>query len=98
MHSLTSQPTIVNGALLYQDSPLVRAVEKGYVLVVDEADKAPTQVTSILKSLVEDGELLLGDGRRIVPCNYDSSAGGVGIIRMHVDFRMIVLAVCSRSV
>ncbi|EGF84196.1 hypothetical protein BATDEDRAFT_84927 [Batrachochytrium dendrobatidis JAM81] len=52
--SLTSCPTIVNGCLVYEDSPLVRAVREGYILVVDEADKAPTHVTAILKSLVED--------------------------------------------
>ena len=44
----------------------VRAVKFGHVLVVDEADKAPTNVTCILKSLVEKGEMILGDGRRIV--------------------------------
>lgn len=38
----------------------------GHVLVVDEADKAPTHVTCILKSLVESGEMVLGDGRRII--------------------------------
>ena len=38
----------------------------GHVLVIDEADKAPTNVTCILKSLVESGEMVLGDGRRIV--------------------------------
>lgn len=93
MHSLTSSPTIENGVLSYQDSPLVRAVSKGYILVIDEADKAPTQVTSILKGLVEDGELLLGDGRKIVP--EKSPISGTEIIRMHGNFRMIVLAVFS---
>ena len=38
----------------------------GHVLVVDEADKAPTNVTCILKSLVESGEMILADGRKIV--------------------------------
>ena len=38
----------------------------GHVLVVDEADKAPTNVTCILKSLVESGEMVLADGRKIV--------------------------------
>ena len=38
----------------------------GTILVVDEADKAPTYVTAILKSLLEDGQMVLGDGRRIV--------------------------------
>ena len=35
------------------------------MLVIDEADKAPVEVISILKSLIEDGELLLADGRKI---------------------------------
>ena len=36
------------------------------VLVVDEADKAPTHVTCILKNIIEGGEITLADGRRIV--------------------------------
>ena len=44
----------------------MRAVKLGHVLVVDEADKAPTHVTCILKTLVESGEMHLADGRRIV--------------------------------
>jgi von Willebrand factor A domain-containing protein 8 len=39
VYSLTSSPSIVNGLLVYDDSALVRAVQCGYVLVVDEADK-----------------------------------------------------------
>ena len=42
-----------------QDSPLVKAVKSGHILVVDEADKAPTHVTCILKTLVESGEMIL---------------------------------------
>ncbi len=42
---------------------------EGSVLVVDEADKAPTHVTCILKTLVESGEMILSDGRRIVPAS-----------------------------
>ncbi len=41
-------------------------MKSGHVLVVDEADKAPTNVTCILKTLVESGEMHLSDGRRIV--------------------------------
>lgn len=36
------------------------------VLVVDEADKAPTHVTCILKNIIEGSEITLADGRRIV--------------------------------
>lgn len=44
----------------------VKAVKMGHILVIDEADKAPTNVTCILKTLVESGEMILADGRRIV--------------------------------
>ena len=44
----------------------VRAVQSGRVLVVDEADKAPTHVTCILKNIIGRGDVTLADGRRIV--------------------------------
>uniref|UniRef100_A0A8B9HQR7 von Willebrand factor A domain-containing protein 8 n=1 Tax=Astyanax mexicanus TaxID=7994 RepID=A0A8B9HQR7_ASTMX len=65
----------------------VKAVKMGHILVIDEADKAPTNVTCILKTLVESGEMILADGRRIV-----SASGRPNAIPMHPDFRMIVLA------
>ena len=89
--TLTMSPSLKEGKLVWEDSPLVRAVEKGYVLMVDEADKAPVEVTSVLKSLVEDEEMLLADGRRIVNKNHIDS-GKKGIITIHDNFRMIVLA------
>lgn len=46
--------------------PQVKAAKLGHILVIDEADKAPTNVTSILKTLVESGEMILADGRRII--------------------------------
>lgn len=44
----------------------VKAAKLGHILVIDEADKAPTNVTCILKTLVESGEMILADGRRII--------------------------------
>ena len=44
----------------------VRALLSGMVLVVDEADKAPTHVTCILKNIIEGSEITLADGRKIV--------------------------------
>lgn len=67
VQNLTIQPSIKNGQIVYDDSALVRAVVHGSVLVVDEADKAPTHVTCVLKTLVENGEMNLADGRRIIP-------------------------------
>ena len=85
---LTTQPSIVAGNVVFNDSPLVRAAKEGYVLVIDEADKAPTHVTALLKGLAEDREMLLGDGRRIREMEKQEGDD----ICLHPDFRMIVLA------
>ena len=45
------------GVLTWQDSALVRAAVEGRTLVVDEADKAPLEVITALKGLVEDGDM-----------------------------------------
>lgn len=93
VQTLTLQPTVRDGIVVYDDSPLVTAVKLGHVLVVDEADKAPTHVTCILKTLVESGEMILSDGRRIVPSNdIRASSPSPNIIPIHPEFRMIVLA------
>ncbi|XP_015414935.1 PREDICTED: von Willebrand factor A domain-containing protein 8 [Myotis davidii] len=91
VQSLTLQPSVKDGLIVYEDSPLVKAVKLGHVLVVDEADKAPTNVTCILKTLVENGEMILADGRRIV-ANSANVNGRENVIVIHPDFRMIVLA------
>ncbi|XP_074649479.1 von Willebrand factor A domain-containing protein 8-like isoform X2 [Tubulanus polymorphus] len=91
VQSMTIQPTVRDGVILYEDSPLVKAVKYGNILVIDEADKAPTNVTCILKTLVESGEMHLADGRRIVPVNFPG-ADSEKLIHCHPDFRMIVLA------
>lgn len=49
VQTLTVQPMVREGVVVYGDSPLIKAVKLGHVLVVDEADKAPTHVTCILK-------------------------------------------------
>lgn len=93
VQTLTVQPAVKGGIVTYEDSPLVKAVKNGHVLVIDEADKAPTHVTCILKTLVENGEMILSDGRKILPPGHttDTSFTGDTIIT-HPDFRMIVLA------
>jgi MoxR-like ATPase len=55
VQSLTLQPSLSGGVIVWEDSPLVRAVKYGRCLVVDEIDKAPVEVVLILKSLLEDG-------------------------------------------
>lgn len=91
VQTLTLQPSVRDGIIIYEDSPLVKAVKMGHILVIDEADKAPTNVTCILKALVESGEMILADGRRIVSDALEA-AGRPNAIPMHPDFRMIVLA------
>ncbi|KAI8064375.1 AAA domain-containing protein [Gongronella butleri] len=91
VQSLTTTPAIREGVLHFEDSALVKAVRDGTILVVDEADKAPTYVTAVLKSLVEDGQMVLGDGRRIVSKESDVQQGDKYIL-IHPGFRMIVLA------
>jgi len=90
VQTLTLQPSVRDGVIVYDDSPLVQAVRSGNILVIDEADKAPTNVTCILKSLIESNNMILSDGRRIVPPT--STEIGDNIIKMHPDFRMMVLA------
>lgn len=90
VQTLTVQPTIKDGLLIHEDSPLVKAIKNGHVLVVDEADKAPTHVTCILKTLIESGQMTLSDGRKITR---DKSIDRfVEQIEIHPDFRLIVLA------
>ncbi|XP_015258026.1 PREDICTED: von Willebrand factor A domain-containing protein 8 [Cyprinodon variegatus] len=91
VQTLTLQPSVRDGIITYEDSPLVKAVKHGHILVIDEADKAPTNVTCILKTLVESGEMILADGRRIVSDPLEAK-GRPNIIVMHPDFRMLVLA------
>nr|CAJ2467816.1 unnamed protein product [Leishmania braziliensis] len=94
--SLTINPTVEAGKVVWEDSPLVKAVQRGHCLVVDEIDKAPVEVVQVLKGLIEDREMRLGDGRQI--CDpamepYTSSAAGtMQRIAIHPDFRIIVLA------
>jgi len=86
---LTLSPSLESGKVVWKDSPLVRAVLNGRALVIDEADKAPLEVISILKSLVEDRDLLLADGRRI---SVSDTINNSDTIRIHPDFTVWVLA------
>jgi MoxR-like ATPase len=81
---LTLTPQLEDGKIVWNDSPLIRAVRDGCILVVDEADKAPVEVISVLKGLVEDGELLLADGRRV--SKYKDHCSGT--ILMHPEFSL----------
>jgi hypothetical protein len=49
VQALTLQQKVVDGIVMIEDSPLVRAAREGHIIIIDEADKAPTHVTCILK-------------------------------------------------
>jgi len=86
---LTLTPQLKDGRIFWNDSPLIRAVRDGCALLVDEADKAPVEVVSILKGLVGDGELLLADGRRI---SREDHGSDYDVIKIHPNFSLWVLA------
>lgn len=95
VNSLTVQPVIRSGVVHYEDSALVKAVKNGSILFVDEADKAPLNVTCILKSIIESGEMILSDGRKIVPKAYflnNNESDKAKLIPIHDNFRMIIAA------
>ncbi|KAK0546025.1 hypothetical protein OC861_004801 [Tilletia horrida] len=87
--SLLQQVHLEGGKLSFVDSPLVRAIRTGRVLVVDEADKASAPVVAIFKSLAERGELTLPDGSRVRPLH---TPGTDKDIILHSEFRLILLA------
>lgn len=95
---LLQQIALEKGQIHYYDSPLVRAVKLGRILVVDEADKCSTAVSAVFKSLAERGELSLPDGRRIHPAkigerrHQPSTATDSGDILVHPDFRLVLLS------
>lgn len=101
VQSLLLAQSLEAGVVLREDTAVVRAVRHGRCLVVDEADKAPLEVVSVLKALADDGELTLGDGRCIVRrgdprlgAQPDAGAAEQGepLIETGEGFRLIVLA------
>jgi len=89
IQSLMLSPSVDGGKIVFNDSPLVRAAKNGRILVLDEADKAPTEVVALLKGLIEDGQLSLPDGR--VLCYDKSDIHGSTHIPIHPDFRIWAL-------
>ncbi|KAH9010140.1 AAA domain-containing protein [Lactarius hengduanensis] len=87
VQQLMFQTTLERGVIRHTDSPLLRAVAHGRVLVVDEADKAPEHVVAIFRSLAGQGELTLSDGWRLARV-----VEREGDLPIHPCFRLILLA------
>lgn len=75
-----------DGSIVYQNSPLMNALTEGRIVVIDEADKAPVQVTRVLHSLLARGEMLLADGRRVLRKRREDC--GPLEIPMHPNFQV----------
>jgi von Willebrand factor A domain-containing protein 8 len=76
-----------SGTIHHTDSPLLRAIIFGRVIVIDEADKAPEHVVAIFRSLAGQGEMSLADGRRVRRKREREDD-----VVVHPNFRMILLA------
>ena len=59
VQTLTLSPSLQSGVIVWQDSPLVRSLMYGRILMVDEIDKASLEVVCVLKGLIEDGFICL---------------------------------------
>ena len=79
--------TLKGGVIKQSDSPLIRAIVHGRVIIIDEADKAAEHVCAIFRSLAGHNEMSLPDGRRV--CAEPEREGDICV---HPDFRLILLA------
>ncbi|KAF7790654.1 hypothetical protein EIP86_001610 [Pleurotus ostreatoroseus] len=87
VNQLMYQTVLENGIVRYIESPLLRAIRLGRVIIVDEADKAAEHVVAVFKSLAGHGELTLPDGRRVRRARERDSD-----IVVHPNFRLVLLA------
>ncbi|KAG5651686.1 hypothetical protein H0H81_007817 [Sphagnurus paluster] len=87
VNQLMFTTSLEGGVLQYTDSPLLRAITFGRVIIIDEADKAPEHVVAIFRSLAGQGEMTLSDGRRVRRVRERE-----GDIAVHPNFRLILLA------
>ncbi|RDB28140.1 von Willebrand factor A domain-containing protein 8 [Hypsizygus marmoreus] len=87
VNQLMFTTSLEGGVLQYTDSPLLRAITFGRVIIIDEADKAPEHVVAIFRSLAGQREMTLSDGRRVRPVRERE-----GDIPVHPNFRLILLA------
>ena len=89
--SLCLSPYLKEGKIVWEDSPLVDAVKTGKCLIIDEIDKAETEVVSVLRGLIEDKEMSLANGKRIMSADLIGENLSEEIIPMHKDFSIICL-------
>jgi von Willebrand factor A domain-containing protein 8 len=79
--------SLEGGVIRRTDSPLLRAIIYGRIIIIDEADKAPEHVVAVFRSLAGQGELTLGDGRRVRKAKEREED-----LVVHPNFRLVLLA------
>ena len=87
VNQLMFNTSLENGVVHYIDSPLLRALKLGRLIIVDEADKAAEHVVAVFKSLAGHGELTLPDGRRVRRTRERETD-----VVVHPNFRLVLLA------
>lgn len=87
VNQLMFQTNLEGGVIRNTDSPLLRAIIFGRLIIVDEADKAAAHVVAVLRSLAGHGQLTLADGRR-VRRQWERE----GDVVVHPNFRLVLLA------
>ncbi|KAF7292707.1 hypothetical protein MIND_01168900 [Mycena indigotica] len=87
VNQLMFSTTLEKGVIQYDNSPLLRAILHGRLIIIDEADKAPEHVVAIFRSLAGHGELTLSNGCRVRRVRVDASD-----IVVHPNFRLVLLA------
>ncbi|GAA5944071.1 H(+)-transporting V1 sector ATPase subunit E [Sporobolomyces koalae] len=89
--SLLQSVALEKGVLRYLETPLIRAIRLGRVLVIDETDKASPNVVAAIASLASRGELSLPSGASVRPSELHV-AFQPGDIAIHPNFRLVLLA------
>jgi von Willebrand factor A domain-containing protein 8 len=87
VNQLMFTTSLEHGVIKHTDSPLLRAITYGRVMLIDEADKAPEHVVAIFRSLAGQNEMTLPDGRRVRAVRERE-----GDIAVHPQFRLVLLA------
>lgn len=87
VNQLMFSTTLERGVIKYTDSPLLRAITYGCIILIDEADKALEHVVAIFWSLAGQNEMTLSDGQRVCTMRERESD-----IVAHPMFHLILLA------
>ena len=87
VNQLMFTTSLEGGVIKQTDSPLLRAIIHGRIIIIDEADKAAEHVCAVFRSLAGQNEMTLADGRRVCAIREREED-----ICVHPNFRLVLLA------